>query len=144
MTVDGDGNDDGTYSSIATNSYDCPAISYYDSSNTALKTAWRDGAGTWHRSTVDNTADVGRYTSIALDSRGCPHISYYDTTNDNLKYAAPVSPGSIGFWRNVGGSGYFFLDMNGNGHWDGAATDTLSGPFGTNTDTPIIGEWSGL
>ena len=45
----------------------------------------------------------------------------------------------IGVWWG----GYFYLDYNGNGVWDGTVTDRKQGPFVCSIDTPIIGDWNG-
>ena len=37
----------------------------------------------------------------------------------------------------------FYLDLNGNGKWDGPTIDRLMGPFGLPTDLPIVGDWDG-
>ena len=74
LTVDPDGN---------------PALTYYDTTNTALKYASRQD-GTWSIETVDTDGDVGRYSSLAFDSIGNPHISYLrldDTTTGTVRYA---------------------------------------------------------
>jgi hypothetical protein len=67
-----------------------PAISYYDSSNGALKYARSTGAmDSWGRVTVDTgevSEDVGTYSSLAV-VYGTPLITYYDSTNRNLKHA---------------------------------------------------------
>jgi hypothetical protein len=33
--------------------------------------------------------------------------------------------------------------MNGNGIWDGCNVDLCSGPFGTDGDQPVVGDWTG-
>lgn len=71
-----------------------PAVSYYDSSNTALKymrSSDSNGA-TWPSSiTVDNTGPVGEYSSLAVVN-GNPAIAYYDGGNYNLKYVRANDP----------------------------------------------------
>lgn len=71
-----------------------PAISYYDSSITALKfikcgnMACTSGNTT---QTIDNTQDDGRYSSIAIGADGFPVISYYDVTSGDLKIAKCIN-----------------------------------------------------
>ena len=35
----------------------------------------------------------------------------------------------------------FYLDLNGNGKWDGPTVDLLMGPFGQPEDLPVVGKW---
>jgi len=76
----------GTYSSLAFDSSDYPAISYYDTASYNLKYAHWNGTS-WITETVDSGGDVGAYSSLAFDWTGKPGISYYDATNVHLKYA---------------------------------------------------------
>jgi hypothetical protein len=68
-------------------------------------------------------------TMTALESAG----SYLVTGN-----AADI-PSSIGIYRPS--TGQWFLDLNGNGRWDGCAVDACSGPFGRDTELPVAGDW---
>jgi hypothetical protein len=83
----------GTYSSVALGGSQglWPVISYYDSTNSALKVValqGQSGGSEGNPTTVlDSGGDVGRYTSIAVRSNYYPVIAYYDTTNGNLKVA---------------------------------------------------------
>ena len=45
----------------------------------------------------------------------------------------------IGVFRN----GQWFLDLNGNGAWDGCGTDSCIASFGSAGDKPVVGDWSG-
>jgi hypothetical protein len=47
----------------------------------------------------------------------------------------------IGFYRPT--TGQWYLDLNGNGKWDGSPTDSLLGPFGAATNLPVVGDWDG-
>jgi len=58
----------------------------------------------------------------------------------------------VGDWNGTGqvaigafrpSTGEWFLDMNGNGGWDGCGVDKCFGPFGVDGDLPIVGDWNG-
>jgi hypothetical protein len=44
----------------------------------------------------------------------------------------------LGIYRN----GFWFVDLNGNGQWDGCGTDGCQA-FGIPTDVPVVGDWTG-
>lgn len=45
----------------------------------------------------------------------------------------------IGIFRLIPPNGYWYLDVNGNGRWDGPAADKTAGPFGGNLrDVPLV------
>ena len=92
-TVDNEGSV-GLYLSLALDSSNNPQISYYDSTNTALKYTHKSGDG-WVTETVDSAEDVGWYPSLALDSSNNPQISYYDFTNKDLKYTHKSGDGWV-------------------------------------------------
>ncbi len=87
-----DGNDVGTYTSIAIGADGLPVISYYDFTAKVLKVAHCDDAACAGQNetitTVDDPANsVGEYTSIAIGADGLPVISYFDATAQTLKVA---------------------------------------------------------
>ena len=92
-TVDASG-DVGGYTSIALDSGSNPHISYFDTTNVALRyIRWNEADSEWEGwlatgtpDTVDSEGEVGMHSSIALDSSGFPHISYQDV-NGGLKFA---------------------------------------------------------
>jgi len=95
LTIDS-ADDVGGYSSIAIGSNGYPVISYFDSTNSALKVAACTNAGCAVAptiSTIDSADDVGGFTSIAIGDNGYPVISYYDYTNTALKVAACTNAG---------------------------------------------------
>ena len=58
----------------------------------------------------------------------------------------------VGDWKGTGEemTGLFrprnktwYLDLNGNGRWNGSPTDALLGPFGTLGDIAVVGDWDG-
>jgi preprotein translocase subunit Sec61beta len=87
-TLDSAGNV-GWYTSITIGADGLGLISYYDSTNSALKVAHCNDAACSSASlaTLDSTGDVGWFTSITIGADGLGLISYYDTTNDDLKAA---------------------------------------------------------
>jgi hypothetical protein len=87
---------------------------------------------------------------------------YLDEDNDSVWSGTPYDglfadfrkslPGAIsvtGDWNNSGttkvgvyADGYWYLDRNGNGVWDGTSTDRLFN-FGFPGATPVTGDWTG-
>jgi hypothetical protein len=47
----------------------------------------------------------------------------------------------IGVFRP--GTGKWYLDLNGNGQWDGCEDDGCLGPFGVSGDMPVAGDFNG-
>ena len=45
----------------------------------------------------------------------------------------------IGVYRPT--TAEWFLDLNGNGQWDGCGIDACLGPFGAPDDLPVVGKW---
>jgi hypothetical protein len=105
----------GWYSSLGLDSNNRIHISYYDSTNTALKYA-TNASGTWIYFMLDSADDAGMYTSIAVDSNNRIHISYQNYTETNLKYASNAS----GTWILL------TIDSAGDtGHFTSIAVDSL-------------------
>ena len=92
----------GTDTAIALDKNGKVHISYYDTTNTALKYA-TNTSGAWVSETVDTGLpgdNPGTHTSIKLDDNGVVHIVYYDfhadINNGNLKYVF----GAAGAWSD--------------------------------------------
>ena len=50
----------------------------------------------------------------------------------------------IGIFRKEAGFGFWYLDNNSNGHWDGCGSDGCHGPLGGFPgDIPLVGNWDG-
>jgi hypothetical protein len=56
------------------------------------------------------------------------------TWSERRLIRAASAEGKIGFW---------YLDANGNGKWDGCGTDRCYGPFGNAGELPVVGNWDG-
>lgn len=101
----------GKWNSLAVKG-DTHGVSYYDSSNSALKYASKLGGTYWNCETVDDSGEVGMHNSLALDEWGCAHISYWNSTSNTLRYAyqdthltwffEPVdAAGDLGPWSSI-------------------------------------------
>jgi len=127
-TVDNTGTDTGSYTSIAIAPNGIPWVSYYDTTNTGLRVAHREGSGfgsactdaDWRCGAVDSTGSVGSHSSIAFAPDGNAWISYYDDdatlTNRALKYTRHTGSG---------GSGCADAAWDGCGKIDSASTQTI-------------------
>jgi hypothetical protein len=94
---------------------------------------FRPSTGWWY---LDFNGD-NEWSGCAVDK-----CIFFGTANDK-----PVT----GDWNNSGYSkigvfrpstGMWFLDVNGNGQWDGCGTDRCIN-FGTSGDLPVTGDWNG-
>jgi hypothetical protein len=139
----------GSYTSIALDSAGNAHITYYDSTNTALKYA-TNASGSWVLTTIDSEGDVGYGTSIAIDSTNKVHISYVDSTNTALKYATNAPGSWVITTVDSTDSNYtsIALDSSGNAHisysGDGIryATNTSGSWVITTVDTTASGATS--
>jgi hypothetical protein len=105
--------------------------------------------GDWNN---DGKDEIGNYKGDgywALDYNG--NGEWDGISIDRLtRFGSPPSTDKpvVGDWNNDGkdeignykGNGYWALDYNGNGEWDGISIDRLF-LFGTLTDQPIVGGW---
>ncbi len=78
-----------------------PVISYYNTTNTAMRVAHCNDAncdpgGAESITTPIATASHGQSTAIELDGSGNPMIAYYDTTNTNLEFTKCNDPNCDG------------------------------------------------
>jgi C1A family cysteine protease len=87
----------------------------------------KNGNGGWDGCAVDSC--LGPFGGLDAD---VPVVG--DWTGDGVT--------KIGIFRR----GYWYLDKNGNGGWDGCAVDSCLGPFGgldADVDVPVVGDWTG-
>ena len=80
----------GQYTSIAIGRDGLPVISFYDSTNSALRFCKCTAAdcSTSSCSAIESTNDVGKYSAIAIGTNGNPIISHFDDTNNQLRVCA--------------------------------------------------------
>jgi hypothetical protein len=134
----------GLYTSIAVDSNNHVHISYYDTTNHALKYATKDSED-WVISTIDSAGDVGKFSAIAVDSDNHVHISYYAVGYQvyavgNLKYATNASGGWVTSTIDIpGGVGVGLYSSIGVGLYTSIAVDSnnivhISYYDGTNHD----------
>lgn len=83
--------DVGRHTSITVDASNNPRISYFDATNTSLKSIWKTDI--WYGATVDSVGNVGEYGSIAVSPAPIlTFISYYDAGNEYLKLAVGNFP----------------------------------------------------
>ena len=71
-------------------------MSYYDSTNSALKFARQGVGGAWTTSTVISSGAQGLYTSLVYDSVQRPNIFFFKKTNQT-PYRAVLKSGAWAF-----------------------------------------------
>lgn len=93
-TIDNTGTDVGSWPYLMFGPKGNPWVSYYDTTNTALRVATKSGSFgsqctdiTWTCDAVDNSGSVGQYTALAADASGKVLVSYYDSTNTSMRVA---------------------------------------------------------
>ena len=79
------------------------------------------------------------------DGGGCQGVTdctviLADSTSVSATFVGPERA-AIGIFRPT--TGEWFLDMNGNGIWEGCTVDLCLGPFGGEADLPVVGDWTG-
>ncbi len=102
-----------------------------------LNGAWYldlDGNGSWYPEPVVKITSINHYrahvdTSYSFGMAGDIPVAG-DWTGDGMK--------KIGVFR----SGIWYLDMKGDGVWDGGLIDKVY-TFGTAGDIPVVGDWTG-
>ncbi len=85
-TVDSTG-DVGLYTSIDTDDFNRPTISYYDNTNGNLKLARRDSIGTWDVRTISESGNVGGFTSINIDAHNHAHVAHQYISTGHLYHS---------------------------------------------------------
>jgi hypothetical protein len=114
---------------------DLPATGDWNGSGTEEIGIFRPSTGEWFLDMNSN----GQWDGCSVDKCFGPFGSQGDL---------PV----VGDWNGTGkagigvfrpNTGEWFLDMNGNGRWDGCSVDKCFGPFGSQGDLPVVGDWNG-
>jgi hypothetical protein len=119
-----DGNGDGSWRDCTTDT--CPSFSLPRTSNSNETPL----VGNW--SGLDHDA-IGVFQLIPKQMRPAVARQVSSWNARRLSQAASAE-GSIGFW---------YLDANGNGRWDGCGIDRCYGPFGNAGELPVVGNWDG-
>jgi photosystem II stability/assembly factor-like uncharacterized protein len=78
---------------------------------------------------------------VALDSSSSPMNLYGGTVGSGV-FDWQIAEAFIGTFRPS--TQRWFLDLNGNGQWDGCSVDGCRGPFGLSNDRPVAGDWDGI
>jgi hypothetical protein len=100
------------------------------------------------------TGEVGVFRPSSgqwlLDGNGNGQLDSCGTDICIQQFGANGDLPIVGDWDGTGhvrvgvfrpGTGEWFLDMNGNGTFDGCAVDACLGPFGHAGDLPVVGKW---
>jgi hypothetical protein len=86
----------GCMAALALDAQGQPLIAYYDSTNSDLRFARRQGSG-FQKSVVVNAGNVGQGPSIVLGKNGQPILAYWDATANQIKVALGQSNGTWSF-----------------------------------------------
>lgn len=127
---------------------DMPVVGDWNGSGTTNIGIYDSEQQTWE---LDSTGD-GSWQGCGLDT--CLHFA---PPQGSSSLSVPVtgswggsgkdSVGSFQLAPNPSGangdSGYWYIDRNANGAWDGCASDLCLGPFGAAGDLPVAGDWNG-
>jgi hypothetical protein len=114
-----------------------PVVGDWD--GTGIKRVGVFSNGTWYLDMNGNGAWDGSSVDTVIPNFGA-----------GLPNAIPVVgnwPGSTGAGDKIGvfSNGTWYLDMNGNGAWDGSSVDTVIPNFGAGLAgaMPVVGDWDG-
>ena len=133
---------------------DSPLVADWTGSGKSKLALYDRSRKTWELDFNDNTVWDGCQTdrcynfSVApRNEREVPLFGSWDGSNKQFAgvfrfvTSSPSKKGSNN--RTATTQGYWYLDRNGNGKWDGCNTDLCLGPFGAPGDIPVVGDWDG-
>jgi hypothetical protein len=111
----------------------------YNQSATAGNFGWissEDGGSSWNIPASIDVLSSG--TSYAVGAYNFNHLEFLQENAAKIyrKYWNGPTLGKIGVFRG----GFWILDYNGNGIWDGTTIDKLAS-FGQSGDVPVMGRW---
>jgi len=100
-----------------------------------------NGSGTW--TTIAGTVANGdtvlvRHTSAATPSTAVDTTLTIGGVSDTFT-SVTLGTAKLGVFRGTN----WFLDLNGNGAWDGCGTDGCILNWGAPGDSPVVGDWTG-
>jgi len=119
-----DPGDRGRYTSLALQEDGVAWITYYDSTNGALRYARRDADGEWETGIAGTgsgpSPDVGKFSSVALNVDGNPVVAFYDVGDAELRFS---SWNGTGFSTEVVDEGTDFAPVDTGGSAEAAEAD---------------------
>jgi parallel beta-helix repeat protein len=84
-----------------------------------------------------------RIVDVLVDGASQGSVSTYTFTNILADHTIAATFASVSYKIGVFRNGQWFLDLNGNGAWDGCTVDACFASFGQAGDIPVAGDWTG-
>jgi hypothetical protein len=115
---------------------DLPVVGDWDGSGKSAPGLFRPSTGQWFLDFNGNGQWDGCTVDKCLDPFGdVGDLAVAGDWDGSGKSAPGLFRPSTGQW---------FLDLNGNGQWDGCTVDKCLGPFGIAGDLPVAGDWNNV